>query len=163
MEGENVLQLIIDNENLPIFIDSNLETWSFKSYLRVYHKYMKIWVPLIADDSLVYRRNEENDSMTFTLSQFFGKKHRRICSQKHISLLLEIFHVAPDVHLCSSIGFTGQSQCWIRTWSYCLLQFSRPYKMCCMAKKNRHDVDKAVKSLKDVWKMLFRTIFFQIR
>ena len=124
---------------------------------------LKIWVPLIADDSLVYRGNEENDSMTFTLSQFFGKKHRRICSQKHISLLLEIFHVAPDVHLCSSIGFTGQSQCWIRTWSYCLLQFSRPYKMCCMAKKNRHDVDKAVKSLKDVWKMLFRTIFFQIR
>ena len=34
MEEENVLQLIINSENLPIIIESDLEKWLFNSYSR---------------------------------------------------------------------------------------------------------------------------------
>ena len=50
MEEENVLQLIINSENLPIIIESDLEKWLFNSYSRGYHKYINIWEPLIGDE-----------------------------------------------------------------------------------------------------------------
>ena len=45
MEEENILQLIISSENLPIIIDHDLEIWHFNSYSRGYHVYMNIWIP----------------------------------------------------------------------------------------------------------------------
>ena len=60
MEGENVLQLIINSENLPIITDSDLEKWSFNSYSRGYHEYMNIWAPLIGHESLICRKEKRN-------------------------------------------------------------------------------------------------------
>ena len=60
MEEENVLQLIINSENLPIIIDSGLGKWSFDSYSRGYHEYMNIWVLLIGNESLICRKEKEN-------------------------------------------------------------------------------------------------------
>ena len=45
MEEENILQLIISSENLPIITDHDLEIWYFNSYSRGYHVYMNIWIP----------------------------------------------------------------------------------------------------------------------
>ena len=60
MEEENVLQLIMNSENLPIIIDSGLGKWSFDSYSRGYHEYMNIWVLLIGNESLICRKEKEN-------------------------------------------------------------------------------------------------------
>ena len=40
MAEENVLQLVINSENLPIIVDSDLEKWSFNSYSHGYHEYV---------------------------------------------------------------------------------------------------------------------------
>ena len=60
MEEENVLQLIINSENLPIIIDFDFEKWSFNSYSRGYHEYMNLWVPLIGHESLICRKEIRN-------------------------------------------------------------------------------------------------------
>ena len=60
MEEENVLQLIINSENLPIIIEFDLGKWLFNSYSRGYHKYINIWEPLIGDESLIYRKEKGN-------------------------------------------------------------------------------------------------------
>ena len=61
MEEENILQLIISSENLPIIIDPDLERWYFNSYSRGYHTYMNIWIPLIGDESLICREEKGNE------------------------------------------------------------------------------------------------------
>lgn len=60
MESENLFQLILGSRNLLIFNDSNLERWSFNSYLHGYHECIDILVSLIGDDSLVCRRKDGN-------------------------------------------------------------------------------------------------------
>ena len=61
MEEDNILQLIINSENLPIIIDPDLERWYFNSYSRGYYAYMNIWIPLIEDESLIYRKEKETE------------------------------------------------------------------------------------------------------
>ena len=61
MEEENILQLIISSENLPIIINPDLKRWYFNSYSRGYHAYMNIWIPLIADESLIWRKEKGNE------------------------------------------------------------------------------------------------------
>ena len=58
MEEEDILQLIISNENLPIIIDPDLERRYIHSYSRRYYTYMSIWIPLIGDESLIYRKEK---------------------------------------------------------------------------------------------------------
>ena len=59
MEEENILQLIISSENLPIIINPDLKRWYFNSYSRGYHAYMNIWIPLIGDESLIVEKKKE--------------------------------------------------------------------------------------------------------
>ena len=61
MEEENILQLIISSENLPIILDPDLERCYFNSYSRGYHTYMNIWISLIGDESLIYRKEKGNE------------------------------------------------------------------------------------------------------
>ena len=56
MEEENILQLIISSENLPIIVDPDLERWY--SYTRGYNAYMNIWILLIGDESLICRKEK---------------------------------------------------------------------------------------------------------
>ena len=60
MEEENILQLIIISENLPIIIDPDLERWLINLYSLGYHAYMNIWILLIEDESLIYRKEKGN-------------------------------------------------------------------------------------------------------
>ena len=60
MEEENILQLIISSENLPIILDPDLERWYFNSYSCGYHTYMNSWIPLIGDESLICRKEKRN-------------------------------------------------------------------------------------------------------
>ena len=61
MEEENIWQLIISIENLPIIIDLNLERWYFNSYSLGYHACMNIWIPLTGDESLICRKEKRNE------------------------------------------------------------------------------------------------------
>ena len=60
MEEENILQLIIISENLPVIIDPDLERWLINLYSLGYHAYMNIWILLIEDESLIYRKEKGN-------------------------------------------------------------------------------------------------------
>ena len=60
MEEENILQLIIISENLPIIIDPDLERWLINLYSLGYYAYMNIWILLIEDESLIYRKGKGN-------------------------------------------------------------------------------------------------------
>ena len=60
MEEENILQLIIISENLPIIIDPDLERWLINLYSLGYHAYMNIWILLIEDESLICRKEKGN-------------------------------------------------------------------------------------------------------
>ena len=60
MEEENILQLIIISENLPIIIDPDLERWLINLYSLGYYAYMNIWILLIEDESLIYRKEKGN-------------------------------------------------------------------------------------------------------
>ena len=60
MEAENILQLIIISENLPIIIDPDLERWLINLYSLGYHAYMNIWILLIEDESLICRKEKGN-------------------------------------------------------------------------------------------------------
>ena len=60
MEEENILQLIIISENLPIIIDPDLERWLINLYSLGYHAYMNIWILLIEDESLIFRKEKGN-------------------------------------------------------------------------------------------------------
>ena len=60
MAEENILQLIIISENLPIIIDPDLERWLINLYSLGYHAYMNIWILLIEDESLIYRKEKGN-------------------------------------------------------------------------------------------------------
>ena len=60
MEEENILQLIIISENLPIIIDPDLERWLINLYSLGYHAYMNIWIVLIEDESLTCRKEKGN-------------------------------------------------------------------------------------------------------
>ena len=60
MAAENILQLIIISENLPIIIDPDLERWLINLYSLGYHAYMNIWILLIEDESLIYRKEKGN-------------------------------------------------------------------------------------------------------
>ena len=60
MKEENILQLIISSENLPI-IDPDLERQHFNSPSRGYHAYMNIWILLIEDESLICRKKKGNE------------------------------------------------------------------------------------------------------
>ena len=61
MEEENILQLIIISENLPIIIDPDLEKWYFNSSSRGYYVYMNIWISLNGDESLICRKEKRNE------------------------------------------------------------------------------------------------------
>ena len=61
MGEENILQLIISSENLPIIIDPDLEKWYFNSSSRWYYVYMNIWIPLNGDESLICRKEKRNE------------------------------------------------------------------------------------------------------
>ena len=61
MEEENLVQLIIISENLPIITDPDLERWHFNSYSRGYHAYMNIWILLIEDESLICRKEKGHE------------------------------------------------------------------------------------------------------
>ena len=60
MAEENILQLIIISENLPIIIDPDLERWLINLYSLGYHAYMNIWIVLIEDESLICRKEKGN-------------------------------------------------------------------------------------------------------
>ena len=60
MEEENILQLIIISEYLPIIIDPDLERWLINLYSLGYHAYMNIWILLIKDESLICRKEKGN-------------------------------------------------------------------------------------------------------
>ena len=60
MEEENILQLIIISEYLPIIIDPDLERWLINLYSLGYHAYMNIWILLIEDESLICRKEKGN-------------------------------------------------------------------------------------------------------
>ena len=60
MEEENILQLIIIREYLPIIIDPDLERWLINLYSLGYHAYMNIWILLIEDESLICRKEKGN-------------------------------------------------------------------------------------------------------
>ena len=60
MEEENILQLIIISENLPVIIDPDLERWLINLYSLGYHAYMNIWILLIEDESLICRKEKGN-------------------------------------------------------------------------------------------------------
>ena len=60
MEEENILQLIIISENLPIIIDPDLERWLINLYSLGYYAYMNIWILLIEDESLICRKEKGN-------------------------------------------------------------------------------------------------------
>ena len=60
MKEENILQLIISSENLPI-IDPDLERQHFNSPSRGYHAHMNIWILLIEDESLICRKKKGNE------------------------------------------------------------------------------------------------------
>ena len=60
MEEENILQLIIISENLPVIIDPDLERWLINLYSLGYHAYMNIWIVLIEDESLTCRKEKGN-------------------------------------------------------------------------------------------------------
>ena len=60
MAAENILQLIIISENLPIIIDPDLERWLINLYSLGYHAYMNIWILLIEDESLICRKEKGN-------------------------------------------------------------------------------------------------------
>ena len=60
MEEENILQLIIISEYLPIIIDLDLERWLINLYSLGYHAYMNIWILLIEDESLICRKEKGN-------------------------------------------------------------------------------------------------------
>ena len=51
----------ISSENRSIIIDSDLERWYFNSYSRGYHAYINIWIPLIRDESLICRKENDNE------------------------------------------------------------------------------------------------------
>ena len=51
---------IIDADSIPIVVDDDVNRWAHDSFLRGYHAYMDIWVPLIGDDSLVCRKEGQN-------------------------------------------------------------------------------------------------------
>ena len=61
MEEENILQLIISSENIPIITDPDLETQNFNSYSRGYHAYMNLWIPSIEDKSLICQKEKGNE------------------------------------------------------------------------------------------------------
>ena len=61
MVQENILQLIVSSENLPIIIDPDLQRWYFNSYSRGYHAYMSIWISLIEDELLIFRKETGNE------------------------------------------------------------------------------------------------------
>ena len=60
MEEENILQLIIISEYLPIIIDPDLERWLINLYSLGYYAYMNIWILLIEDESLICRKEKGN-------------------------------------------------------------------------------------------------------
>ena len=60
MAAENILQLIIISENLPIIIDPDLERWLINLYSLGYYAYMNIWILLIEDESLICRKEKGN-------------------------------------------------------------------------------------------------------
>ena len=60
MEEENILQLIIISEYLPIIIDPDLERWLINLYSLGYHAYKNIWILLIEDESLICRKEKGN-------------------------------------------------------------------------------------------------------
>ena len=93
MEEENILQLIISSENLPIIIDPDLERWYFKSYSRGYHAYMNIWIPLVGDESLICQKEKgnENDPHAVAITRnsvVVGRVSQNICDHfwKFLSL-----------------------------------------------------------------------------
>ena len=81
-------------------------------YLGVYHEHMDIRCYSL-EMILQFVAEMTEMSMTVTLSQFFEKQYCWICPPKYKWLPLEIFNVASDIHLCSSIVFTCQSRGWI--------------------------------------------------
>ena len=60
MEGFNLLREIVNSGHISIVIDEHLVRWSFDSYLRGYHAYLDVWVPMIGDDSLVCHKEVGN-------------------------------------------------------------------------------------------------------
>ena len=60
MEEENILQLIVISENLPLITDPDLERWLINLYSLGYHAYMNIWILLIEDESLICRKEKGN-------------------------------------------------------------------------------------------------------
>ena len=93
MEEENILQLIISSENLPIIIDPDLERWHFNSYSRGYHAYMNIWIPLIRDESQICRKEKRNGcdphAVAITKNNFVvGRVPQNICDHFWKSLSL---------------------------------------------------------------------------
>ena len=61
MEEENILQLILSSENLPMIIDPDLERWYFNSYFRGYHAYMNILISMTGNESLICRKETGNE------------------------------------------------------------------------------------------------------
>ena len=60
MEGESIIQLVLQSQDIAIRMDNDLKVWTFSSFLRGYHAYMDIWVPLIGDDSLTCQKEHGN-------------------------------------------------------------------------------------------------------
>ena len=55
-----LLREIVDSGHISIVIDEHLVRWSFSSYLRGYHAYLDVWIPMIGDDSLVCHKEVGN-------------------------------------------------------------------------------------------------------
>ena len=56
-----MIKMVLQGQEIAIVIDNDLKLWSFSSFVRGYHAYMDIWVPLIGDDSLTCQKEHDNE------------------------------------------------------------------------------------------------------
>ena len=122
------------------------------SHLRGNHENINIWVPMIGDDSLVCRRENENENDPHAVAILWGNNIVGHVPQNISDFFLR-FLMLPRTSICPQISGSRVN----RDAGYGLEVPVDSYKISCMAKEK--DVDKAVKSdLKGPWKIPFRII-----
>ena len=74
IENVNLLDAILEGDEIPIVLDERLVRFSYDSYLRGYHAYMNIWIPLIGDDSLNCEKEERNPHDPYAVAIFHNNR-----------------------------------------------------------------------------------------
>ena len=70
MEGFTLLREIVDSGHVR---------WSFDSYLRGYHAYLDVWVPMIGDNSLVCHKEVGNVRDAHAVANVVGHVPQNLC------------------------------------------------------------------------------------